>query len=193
MRSTGDRQPSALTQVRRAHRAGHVDFLIGVLEERGDIHARQSAAEYLGRMGDRRAVNPLIRTLETSDLILKNLAVKALARIGDEAAVPALLELAETASSPGVRVTAMSALGDLGDRRAVHMIARLILDDELARWTERPDAFPRTSVRRTRKWARRRLIELGASEVIPDLEAALPRVGLRERLRYRRLIRKLHR
>lgn len=183
---------SPLTRVRRSYWAGDVEDVVRVLRESPDMRARRSAAEYLGRMGDRRALKPLLRSLEVSDLLLKNLAVKALALLGDPAAAPALFELAASAASPGVRVTAMSALGDLGDRRSVGLIVELLLDDELAQWMQQPDGLPQTSIRRRRRWAARRLVELDAKEVVPALEAALPGVELRKRRQLRRLIRKLN-
>jgi hypothetical protein len=185
------REQTPIGRVRAAKAAGDVEYLIGVLRQSGDMPARYWAATSLGRMGDRRAVKPLIRTLDASDVVLRNSAVKALARIGDPSAAPALFELATSSDSPGVRITAMSALGDLGDRRAGQLIVQLLTDDDVAKSTLQSDRFPRVPLRRTRKWAARRLVELDAREVVPELRVALSRVGRRERFRIRRLIRRL--
>jgi HEAT repeat protein len=89
-----------------------VDILIEYLED-DDWLVREAAADLLGKIGDVRAVEPLMKRLEEDrDTGVKELAIKALGLIGD--ARPTQLYLAAIPIRP-LRVYAMEALAKIKD------------------------------------------------------------------------------
>ncbi len=93
----------------------------------GDWRARASAAWALGRIGDARAIVPLARAPDLLPAVddahddLRAAAVEALAEIGGEAAVEFLIGAARCGSMR-VRPLAVSALGRIGDVRAIPVL-----------------------------------------------------------------------
>jgi HEAT repeat protein len=84
-----------------------------------------AAIEALGRIGDVRAVEPLVALLSKSDRDAGRAAAEALGKIGDRAAVPSLL-LALEGNDDQMSCAAAEALGKIGDSEAVPgLIARL--------------------------------------------------------------------
>jgi len=76
------------------------------------------AAEILGKIGDRRAVEPLIDALANSaNLQLQEAAAKAIGRLGDLRAVPALSQALKNGPLV-VRLKAAIALGEIGGEEA---------------------------------------------------------------------------
>jgi HEAT repeat protein len=96
--------------------------------------------------------------------------------------------VARTDESRGVRITAMSSLADLGDVHAAEMIVD-VLTGNFATTTS--DELRRGSTRSTWKWAGQKLERLGAKSMLPRLEQAMLAAPFLERLRYRRLIKRL--
>jgi HEAT repeat protein len=107
-----------------------VQALIACLDDRY-WHARQIAAETLGKIGDRRAVQPLIRVLEQRsytgtggrlsvdwDEFVYSAAIEALANLGDDHALEILTQLSEDPSA-NVRQGAAQALGKWKHKKAV--------------------------------------------------------------------------
>ena len=88
------------------------------------------AAEALGRIGDKRAVEPLIGALRSGDEILSTDAAEALGRIGDRRAIGPLIDSLERGAASGRRAAA-DALSAIGDERAVQPLIAL-LDDTSA-------------------------------------------------------------
>lgn len=89
-----------------------VEILIEYLEDE-DWLVREAAADLLGKIGDVRAVGPLMKRLEVDkDTGVKELAIKALGLIGD--ARPAALYLEAIPIRP-LRVYAMEALAKIKD------------------------------------------------------------------------------
>jgi HEAT repeat protein len=89
-----------------------VEILIEYLED-DDWLVREAAADLLGKIGDVRAVEPLMKRLEEDrDTGVKELAIKALGLIGD--ARPTQLYLAAIPIRP-LRVYAMEALAKIKD------------------------------------------------------------------------------
>ncbi len=82
------------------------------------------AAERLGEIGDRRAVEPLIRALDLTDSPTQCAAIRALVKIGDRRAVEPLIELLEKDCWHSVTANAAWALGEFRDRRAAAALAR---------------------------------------------------------------------
>jgi len=109
-----------------------VDPLIAALRD-DDKEVGQFAAHALGRIGDARAVEPLIAALEDEEV--KGVAAWALGWIPDSRAVEPLIALLREEDAR-VRRVALETLGKIGDTRAVQpLIAALEDEDEQVRWT----------------------------------------------------------
>jgi phycocyanobilin lyase alpha subunit len=76
-----------------------VDALLIALEDEkdrapdGGYPLRRNAARALGKLGDRRAVPPLIRCLEFPDFYVREAAAQALEMLGDKTAISPLIKL----------------------------------------------------------------------------------------------------
>lgn len=74
-----------------------VDLLIAALVDEDDrtdaggYPLRRNAARALGKLGDRRAVPPLVEALECSDFYVREAAAQSLESLGDTACIPALV------------------------------------------------------------------------------------------------------
>jgi len=99
-----------------------VEPLIRALEN-DEYFVRVSAIEQLGIIGDKNAVDPLIKLLRDQDLM--TLAAEALGRIGDKRAVDPLVKLYEEGHSPKEIV---EALESIGDERAMELFIRILED-----------------------------------------------------------------
>lgn len=112
---------------------GDVDGLIAALGYPDDHNIRLSAASALAKVGDSRAVNPLITALDDQRGV-KEVAALALGEIGDPRAVEPLVdELAN--ENWEVRSSVAKALGKLGDDRAIQPLINLLKDrNENVRW-----------------------------------------------------------
>ncbi|MCJ7579239.1 MAG: HEAT repeat domain-containing protein [Candidatus Aminicenantes bacterium] len=71
---------------------GNIDGLIKALNYRKDSKVRSSAAFYLGHIRDKRAVDPLINTLQDENRDVVSNAIGALNRIGDIRAVDPIID-----------------------------------------------------------------------------------------------------
>jgi HEAT repeat protein len=180
------RQLSLMARARRAYRAGDFASLVDILG-RGDELSRRSAARLLGAMGNRDAVEPLVRALRSSDPLLVNLAMNSLVRLGDHDSREPIYDIVSTTKSAGVRINALSALVDFGDRRAIPWLVPL-LGEALPEWLEQPDVFPPSSGRRTRNWAASRLVALNAQEAVPQLQRLCGEASWRQKRRIRKTI-----
>jgi HEAT repeat protein len=90
-------------------------------------YALGSIAEALGRIGDARAVNPLIVVLRDSDRPGQWGAARALGWIGDARSVePLIVALGD--SDPSLRSRAAIALGQIGDARGVKPLTTALKD-----------------------------------------------------------------
>ena len=96
----------------------------------GRTHAliRAHAAESLGRLGDRRAVAPLIAALHDPYRLVRAYAAGALGTLNDTSAIEHLLELLKTDEFFGVRAEAVKAATSLsrGQKDAQHVRDTLI-------------------------------------------------------------------
>jgi HEAT repeat protein len=104
--------------------------LIKALDDE-DCVVRRIAAEALRKLGDTRAVEPLIKALNDNDEDgrVRFVAAEALVKLlRDPCGVEPLIHALEGRNS-SVRFVAAEALGKLGDARAVEPLAR-VLDDE---------------------------------------------------------------
>lgn len=97
--------------------ADRVDDLAKVLEVEKDDKARIAAAVSLGRLGDARAVPPLIRALADRSPVVRGVAASALGHIGDARAI-APLERLLSDPSDAVRARAREALQTIREKQA---------------------------------------------------------------------------
>lgn len=98
----------------------------------GDVADRIRAAERLARLGDTKAVLPLIDTLAgAKEIALRVKAAEALGSLRDKRAVDALV-VAAAAQQPELRVAAVSALGLIGDHLAAEALFAAIGDAQPA-------------------------------------------------------------
>ena len=86
---------------------------------------RWMAAQALGRIGDRRAVVPLMQILPAAGGDLGLYVAQALGELGDWRAVPALIEESRRREEPELRGVA-EALGIIGDPQAVPALVDLL-------------------------------------------------------------------
>ena len=91
----------------------------------GGYPLRRNAARALGKLGDRRAVEPLIRCLKFPDYYVREAAAQALEMLQDRSCVPTLMKLLKGGVAAATRVTGkphlvqpyeaiIEALGTLG-------------------------------------------------------------------------------
>jgi HEAT repeat protein len=93
-----------------------------------DLEVRLDAVRCLGKLGDARAVEPLIATLKDEDWIVGWFAAQALGQIGDPQAVePLIAALKDTEMH--VRRFAAEALRQFGDSRAVQPLIAALKDE----------------------------------------------------------------
>jgi HEAT repeat protein len=114
-----EREEARMTAVIDLLRIGRpsVEILIEYLED-DDWLVREAAADLLGKIGDVRAVEPLMKRLEQDkDTGVKELAIKSLGLIGD--ARPTRLYLDAIPIRP-LRVFAMEALAKIKDVGVLH-------------------------------------------------------------------------
>jgi len=101
----------------------------GLIKALKDWRVVDEAAYVLGEIGDKRAVEPLIKALEDEDRNVRWGAAEALGYIGDKRAVEPLIKALED-EDWYVRKRAAYALGDIGDKRAVEPLTEALKDDE---------------------------------------------------------------
>ncbi|SDW69166.1 HEAT repeat domain-containing protein [Nitrosomonas oligotropha] len=116
------------------YQASTLQILIDALKD-GDSSVRMSAANALGKIGDKAAVNALIHSLKDENSAVRSRAASALGEIGDKAAVDSLIHSLKDEDSIA-RWTAAEALGEIGDRAAVDPLIHSLKDENSAvRWT----------------------------------------------------------
>jgi HEAT repeat protein len=113
-----------LVEMAKAGQAEAFGALITGLKAPGS--AGWQCANALGEIGNRRAVEPLLNSL---DVWGQTAVIEALGKLGDPRAVePILAKLSD--KSPGTRGAAARALARLGDRRAVEPIIDMLGDKD---------------------------------------------------------------
>jgi phycocyanobilin lyase alpha subunit len=99
----------------------------------GGYPLRRNAARALGKLGDKQAVEPLIRCLEFPDYYVREAAAQALESLDDQSCVPVLIKLLDGGVVQATRVpgkphlvqpyeAVIEALGTLGARVAIDFI-----------------------------------------------------------------------
>ena len=110
-----------------------VDGLIEALNYQEDHNIRLAAASALGKVGDSRAIDPLITALDDQQGV-NEMAALALGEIGDSRAVEPLTKSLGDENWE-LRSSAAKALGKIGDERAVDPLINLLEDrNENVRW-----------------------------------------------------------
>jgi HEAT repeat protein len=94
-----------------------------------DPKVRRQAAEALGRLGDKAAVEPLIAALKDDDRGVRWSAASALGALADNRAVEPLIAALKDQDA-WVRGMVAEALGRLGDRRAVEPLRAVLKRDD---------------------------------------------------------------
>lgn len=92
-----------------------------------------TAAKELGRIGDKRATEPLIACLNNTNIrnpIVKTAVIEALGQIGDPQAVEPLITCIKSRDSILYR-PAIEALGKIGDKRAVEPLSEFLIRDRI--------------------------------------------------------------
>lgn len=105
--------------------------------EAGGYPLRRNAARALGKLGDRRAVSPLIQSLKCSDYYVREAAAQALEALGDPSCIPALVTLLQTepvapsasAPMPQPYDAILEALGALGATEAIPLVTGFLEHD----------------------------------------------------------------
>jgi HEAT repeat protein len=105
-----------------------VEALISLLEEDDDKTVSQ-ACEVLGKIGDERAVEPLLKRLANASVAMHGHVTSALAKIGNVQAIEGLVGVLEDATDPEKRADAAGALGVAGRPAAIEALVKA-LDDE---------------------------------------------------------------
>jgi len=140
----GTQTPQALPAALRDPNADvrlHVAEILGDLREPGATTAllerlsdpqelsnvRHTAAQALGKIGDRAAAPALIAAAEQGDFWVRYAAVEALGRLGDERAVGALLRLIQ--QDAWTRPAIVQALGNIGHLDAVETLVAALEDN----------------------------------------------------------------
>jgi len=95
-----------------------IDGLITALRYKKDYFVRKTAADALGQIGNTRAVESLINTLNDEDYRVQHAAAFALGKIGDVRAIDPLITTLSD-KDENMRISAADALGQIGDNRAV--------------------------------------------------------------------------
>jgi phycocyanobilin lyase subunit alpha len=116
-----------------------IDVLIRALEDEDDrtdaggYPLRRNAARALGKLGDRRAVSPLMRALSCSDFYVREAAAQSLEMLGDVSCLSLLVDLLQD-NVPGTQPAPepphlpqpfdaiLEALGTLGATDAIYLI-----------------------------------------------------------------------
>lgn len=82
--------------------------------------------EALGELKDERAVGRLLSLLRHRNPLVASKAAESLGKIGNRGVVPVLVEVAKGGTVEAVRYSAVFALGDIGDKRAVRVLLPLL-------------------------------------------------------------------
>jgi HEAT repeat protein len=100
------------------------------LDETEEKSLRFEAAETLGKLGDKRAVEPFLQIAQDQDNKARVAAISALGHLGDKRAVELLIATLKE-NDVAIRATTIEALGQLGDKRAVEPVIQILKEEAL--------------------------------------------------------------
>jgi len=86
--------------------------------------------EMLGDKGDMQVLCPLIKMLNSKNLVVQMATIQALIKLPDNRSILALMTLLEQTESSSLRYTIIEALGDLGISQAIELIQRFRNDED---------------------------------------------------------------
>ncbi|MFH0801073.1 MAG: HEAT repeat domain-containing protein [bacterium] len=120
-------------QIQAAHRkliqnGWDIKLLMRILDEEEPKYVREEAAELLGRLEDRKMLDSLLEALKNSSTAYY--AAIALQGIPDPSAFEPLMKIMNKSRSPGARMQAALALGEVGDPRAVNALVDMLSDTD---------------------------------------------------------------
>jgi hypothetical protein len=110
-----------LVHVRGLAQRGEVSLLIDMTAH-GDTEVVQAAVNALRQLRARSATSRLVQLLENDDVTIRRMAAHALETIADERTADALLRTLERDDDQPTRWYAATALGRIGDHRAVPVL-----------------------------------------------------------------------
>ena len=107
-----------------------IEFLSANLQPSNPTAAYPDAAQYLGRSGDGRALDPLVQALNEGNSYIRATAALGLGELGRREGVPYLMEA--FLHDPGlyVRCDAALALGKLGSEESLSVFLERFLSEE---------------------------------------------------------------
>jgi len=94
------------------------------------LEVRAKAAEALGKIGDKRAIEPLIAALRDKDDRVQQAAAEALGKIADERAVEPLIAALKGENSR-IRKVAAETLGKIGNKWAIRPLVEALKDEKV--------------------------------------------------------------
>ncbi|HIK27018.1 MAG: HEAT repeat domain-containing protein [Oscillatoriaceae bacterium SKW80] len=120
-----------------------IDALLAALEDKscrtedGGYPLQRNAARALGKLGNQKAVEPLIRCLNSEDYYVREAAAQSLQKLGARSSIPALIKLLEGGVEAAVQVPGkphltqpydaiLEALGSLNAKEAIPLIKPFI-------------------------------------------------------------------
>lgn len=103
--------------------------LLALLDD-ADASVRKAALQEVHAILDGRSADVLIHVLDDKDTDLGRMAAAYLGELRARAAVPRLLDLARETGPVEVRLSAVAALGQIGDTRATEALVSLLLDED---------------------------------------------------------------
>ncbi len=115
-----------------------VDHMLEALES--DIPAaRKSAAEALGKLGDTRAVEPLIRILNDKNREVREKVIEALGALGDIRALEPLFEVYKD-KDEYIRFRVLLAISNFRDERVIDILIQALADEDwnVRSWAAKP-------------------------------------------------------
>ena len=153
---TGPGSTFVLEVLIQAVETNAIEELFTKLKE-GSAPGRFTAANRLGKMGDKKAVDHLIAALDDEDDKVLDNVIFALGEIGDARAVPHLVRMLGRSKSGRARKSAAKALGMLCSKDAVNALVRALKDEDF----------------KVRKSAARSLGQIGDRAAVPALKEAM--------------------
>ncbi|MFB3882591.1 MAG: HEAT repeat domain-containing protein [Armatimonadota bacterium] len=125
---------AAASALGNAEGAEAAEALLGAARDRW-WQVRRAAARGLGGRPGAPLAQALVSLLDDPYWQVRSAAAEALGRSKARSAVPALIDVVRKDDDPAVRAEAVRALGQIGDRRALTVVAALVGDaNERVRW-----------------------------------------------------------
>ncbi len=112
------------------HDARAFDLLVRCLRESKDEYQRGSAAEALAKLGDHRAIDPLVKLLADDKEYVRKNAVTALGKLGGLQTVETVAKCLND-SGLDVQLAVAESLAELGDFRGFDVMLTTLLTDNL--------------------------------------------------------------